>query len=253
MDHSTLEEIGFTPSEIKVYEALLRLGDSKSGPIIREAELPGSVVYRALDKLEKKGLVGFSVINRVKHFTAVPPARIVEYVDEKKEEVSRLAEEMGKTIPVRSTQITSVFQGFRGFKSVWNDTLTAAKKGDAICVLGAGPRNREFELYFRKYHQKRIKAGIIYKIIYNMDALHVARFRKKSELVEIRIMPQGFESPVWFGTYGDKAVIGILTKEPTMVVINDKRIVESFKQYFNFFWKISEKYAEPTEKKTTSR
>ena len=54
MDKINLEEIGLTEGENKVYLALLKLGSSTIGRIIKEAQVSNSKIYDILDRLNKK-------------------------------------------------------------------------------------------------------------------------------------------------------------------------------------------------------
>jgi sugar-specific transcriptional regulator TrmB len=50
MDPKMLEEIGLTEGESKVYLALLKLGATKTGPLIKEADVSSSKVYKILER-----------------------------------------------------------------------------------------------------------------------------------------------------------------------------------------------------------
>ena len=85
MDVKPLEELGLTNGEIKVYLALVKLGETTSGPIVDESGISVSKVYYVLDRLAKKGLVSHVVKNNVKHFSAATPDRLLDYLKEKEE------------------------------------------------------------------------------------------------------------------------------------------------------------------------
>ena len=53
MLHESLREIGLTEGEIRVYLALLELGDSATGAITKKQGF-GSKVYEVLDRLKTK-------------------------------------------------------------------------------------------------------------------------------------------------------------------------------------------------------
>ncbi len=241
---SELESIGMTPSEIKTYKALLELGPSTTGPVIRHTELQNSVVYRALDKLAAKGLVGFAQINGTRRYTAEKPARILDYLDERK---NLLKNELGQLERLAGTAGTmpkaALFEGIRGVKNVWGDDTLNLPRGSTIYVVGAPPRSIGLELYFRNYHKKRAAKGINYKITFQRAVADVARLRAASPLLEARLMPKGFDSPMWFGVIGKRAIIGVWTKEPIMLVIDDAEVANGLMQYFNFLWKLSEPVA----------
>ena len=57
MQLEELEQIGLTKGEIKVYVALLELGESTKTPIARKSEVSPGKVYDVLERLLRKGLV----------------------------------------------------------------------------------------------------------------------------------------------------------------------------------------------------
>ena len=58
-----LEENGFSKAEAKVYLTLLKLGETKSGQIIKQTSLQSSVVHNALNTLADKAfLLSFSLL-----------------------------------------------------------------------------------------------------------------------------------------------------------------------------------------------
>ena len=52
-----LQELGLTQREIRVYLALLELGSTTTGSIIKRSEVPNSKIYEILESLQNKGLV----------------------------------------------------------------------------------------------------------------------------------------------------------------------------------------------------
>src|SRR3989339_141543 len=87
MVQETLRKIGLTEGEIKVYIALLELGSTTSGNIIKISGVSGSKVYEVLDRLVNKGLVNFIHKNQVKYFEAASPERILDYLEEKGKQI----------------------------------------------------------------------------------------------------------------------------------------------------------------------
>jgi len=88
-----LEKIGLTKGEIKVYFALLELGDSTIGPISKKSNVTSSKTYPILERLSKKGLITSVIKSGTTHFQAFNPNRILNYVNEKKKELEK---EVGK-------------------------------------------------------------------------------------------------------------------------------------------------------------
>ncbi len=55
-----LREIGLNETEIKIYITLLKIGESKSGEIIKQGEIKSGRVYEFFDSLIEKGLISYS-------------------------------------------------------------------------------------------------------------------------------------------------------------------------------------------------
>jgi sugar-specific transcriptional regulator TrmB len=56
-DIRLLNEVGFTRSQARVYLALLKIGETDARTLFKKANITRPEVYRALDELQKKGLV----------------------------------------------------------------------------------------------------------------------------------------------------------------------------------------------------
>jgi len=87
MIEQTLKSIGLTGGEIKVYLALLELGTSSVGKIIKRSGISGSKTYEVLDRLSNKGLVNSIIKNNVKYFEPSSPDKILSYLEEKQEDI----------------------------------------------------------------------------------------------------------------------------------------------------------------------
>ena len=99
MNTKLLEEIGLTKGEIKVYLTLLSFESSTTGPIITKSKVSRSKVYEILERLKEKGLVTEVIKDQVKHFQALSPNKILEYIKNKKELISNQEEEFKLILP----------------------------------------------------------------------------------------------------------------------------------------------------------
>ena len=82
----TLQELGLTEGEAKVYEALLTLGNSTVGPIVKESGVAYSNAYEILERLMEKGLVSYNLKEKTKFFQAAEPTRLREYLEKQEEQ-----------------------------------------------------------------------------------------------------------------------------------------------------------------------
>lgn len=53
MDTTALEELGLSPTEIKIYLCLLTLGPSKAGQLVKQSGVQNPVAHLTLGKLLK--------------------------------------------------------------------------------------------------------------------------------------------------------------------------------------------------------
>src|SRR3989338_5599119 len=131
MYEDILLEIGLTKSEIAVYFALLELGKSTTGPIIKKAQIASGKAYLILDKLVLKGLVTYGIQSGVKYFQAKNPERLLDYLEEKENNLKQKKDDLRKVIPLLKTQfdekkyklITETYEGWKGFRTFYEWTL----------------------------------------------------------------------------------------------------------------------------------
>lgn len=248
MAEDVLKKIGLTEGEVKVYRALLSLGESTVGGLGKSSGVSKSKLYDVLDRLISKGLVGSITCDGVRHFSANDPKMILDYLSKKQLELSRTIKDAEEALPefeksrnsYSPARIADVFQGYRGIKAIREELLSSMKQGDELLVLGA-PRiaNEKWESWFLTFHRKREDSGISLRIIYNRNARDYGVKRKRFKLTKVKYLPSDLLSPNWIDVFNTAVLFVILLEEPIALVVRDKSLVESFKAYFELMWKIS--------------
>ena len=250
MYEELLIEIGLTKSETAVYFALLKLGSSTTGPIIKEAKIASGKAYIILDKLLGKGLVTYTLMSGTKHYQAKDPERLLDYISEKKSELQNKEQQVKAIIPelkqeylqAKNRQVSEIFEGVKGFKTFYEFTLKELKHGDCIDIMGVPRKAHEkFEAYLLDWNKRRIDLGIKMRIIYNLDCKEFSVKRKKMKLTEIRYMKKDLETPVWIDIFKDYVVTINVHGDPMVFLIHDKKSAEAYEKYFELIWKQSDK------------
>lgn len=77
---STLTAVGLTDKEARAYTALLSLGTGTASAIAEKAGIKRSIAYFTLESLTEKGYARELADEKVKHFVAVEPARLLRSV-----------------------------------------------------------------------------------------------------------------------------------------------------------------------------
>ncbi|MDD5132962.1 MAG: helix-turn-helix domain-containing protein [Candidatus Nanoarchaeia archaeon] len=249
MDIKTLEGIGLTKTEIKIYLALLKLGQTTTTNIVRNSGIHASKVYEFLDKLIQKGLVSYVIKSNKKYFSASDPEYLKEFLREKREKLIEQGKEVDKIIPeLKSIQKSKknfikseIYEGLRGIKSIYERMLLALKKGETQYIIGA-PRiaNEQIEGFLLDWHKRRIKKGIRCKYIYDSNVKDYGGIRNKMPLTEVRYLPKNIISPMWIEIFKDFIVIGHIKEyNAILFLIQDKEIAEGYRDYFNLIWETS--------------
>jgi len=234
MNTKVLENIGLTKNQSEVYLALLRLGSSTAQQIIKESGLHRSPVYDALESLKEKGLVGFVVKDFKKYFQAVSPKKLYQYLEEKKEELSKSMPELEKLEGMEKEEINAVvYKGKEGVKTIHSDML---KEGETIYVLGGkGLIFSELEYFIPHFEKERIKKGIKWKILWDKE--ETKKEVSKRELVKGKVLPKGFETKGVVNIYGKKTAILIWKGNyPSAFVIDNKDVADSFRKWFDLLY-----------------
>lgn len=249
MNLEILEQIGLTKTEIKIYLALLKLGQTTTTSIVREAEIHASKVYEFLDKLIQKGLVSYVIKSNKKYFSAASPAFLKEFMREKENKIKEQEREIDNLLPeLKNIQLSGkdiiqseTYEGLKGLKSVYEKILTTLGKNETQYIIGAPKVGNELlEGYLLDWHKKRLKKGIKCKIIYDSNAKEYGEVRAKMPLTEVKYMPKDINSPMWIEIWGDYVAIGhIKERNAILFLIHDKGIAKGYLDYFNLIWKIA--------------
>lgn len=240
-----LRSCGLTENESLVYLALLKLGKSKSGEVVREAKVSGGKIYETLYKLVDKGVVKMVLENNVKHFIANSPETLVSYLEKKEKEISFKKNELTKVLPQLSDlqkqdlrlELVSMIKGVRGISPIVNESL---KKGNKILIMGVrSSKNVKYNNFWRNWHRERINLKKKARLLFADKDTSYWNFFKKQKFTEIKAL-QGL-SPSAIMVIDNESFIFSYEKEFTCVHIKSKEISSSFETFFNSLWKIGEK------------
>lgn len=247
MNTELFRKIGLTDGEIKVYLALLHLGETTVGPIGKESKVSKSKLYDILDKLIEKGLVGHIVKNGVQRYTANDPKMILEYLDRKTQDLKETRKEAQEFLPklakqrtlVRQPNYAEVYEGFHGFKTAREELLSSMKKGDELLVLGAPKMaNLKWEAWLLEFHKRREELGIGMRILFTSDCRIYGEKRKRFKKSYVRYLPKHVKSSNWIDIFND-TFLCVIIQEPTTIVVRDHSLAGSMRQYFDLLWEIS--------------
>lgn len=238
-----LNDMGFTQGEIKVYEALLELGETTIGPISKKSMITPAKTYPILDKLLKKGLIAKVKKDKTLYFSPNNPERLLTYLDEKKHNIEDKKQQIEKELPRLNalhkefTTDARILQGLGGLKTFYeehNRLLLKENKIFKVFSFEDDWKKEEVKMFIRKQDMIRKEIGIEVRVIAN-EKIKKYITKEEYKFVNIRFTKQ--DIPV--GTVVSENQIALMTwiEEPLIVVINSNEIAKAYNRFFDELWK----------------
>jgi predicted transcriptional regulator len=234
----TLEELGLTQNEIKVYLALLSTGQTASGVVVARSGLHRPAVYSALERLVSRGLASFVKKNNRKHFEAAEPERLNDIIEGMRRDVHEAVPELKKISNFeKEGEATTLFSGVRGIRSVLDSLLEELKGGGEYADFGVGGRFREvMGPYWDVWQKSKVEMKVRSRCIFN-EKLRGSKllrdYRGKS-----RFVPEKYHCPSDTMIYKDRIILFIWdANPPTAVLIRDAETAKGYMNVFNWMWK----------------
>lgn len=242
-----LEDTGFTEGESKVYLALLELGESKVGPLIKSSGVSRSKVYDILERLIVKNVVSKIEKNNIMIYQSLTPHAVLNIIRKKEKELKQEEKILHQILPqltlLQPTQKVNVviYEGYEGFKAMIDRTIQELTSKDIYDAMGISQTTKGMTPYAKKiYEAQKIKRFKARSIFDEKGAFKAAA--RKTKWHEMKILPKGWNTPALFTIYSD--TVGIhLGKEDSIIsiVIKNEDIAKSFRASFEAMWKISKK------------
>ncbi len=245
-----LEKLGLPKKEAAMYIALLELGASCAvSTIAKKAGVNRTTAYDLLENLEKRGLIISKTSKKHRTFEALPPAKLVAYLKEESEKLSRLAQETQSLLPELNTHYRAqsgrpkvyFYEGEEGLIRVYEETLTSSEE---ILAYASDQANQEaVPWYFPTYYKRRAAKKIPIRALFPDTPKDRERHKlDREELRRSRLLPKknlDFTPEINF--FDNKIMIADW-KEKLGIIIESEEIVKVFKQTFELAWEAAEKY-----------
>ncbi|MBT3405666.1 TrmB family transcriptional regulator [Candidatus Woesearchaeota archaeon] len=241
---SELELLGLTEGESKVYLALLELGSSLAGPIIKKTKLHRATTYQILQRLTEKGLVSFTIMKGKRHFEAADPEQFSRQLKEKQDILSQILPELKlkKSLAKQSQEIT-VYQGRNGIKTVCGHIIKRLSPGGTYYDFGVSGLFRDImKEYWDKWQTMKQKNNIKAKVIFNESIRKNKYLLQDIKNTSYKFVPDEFYSSTDTMILDDTIILFIWTGQPPLaVMIKNKENAEGYKRQFNLMWKNAKK------------
>ena len=237
----SLQKIGLSENEAKVYLALLEFGSSTAQQIAQKAELKRPTTYVQLESLMKRGLTTSFEKGSKTMFRAEDPEHLKQVLEKEEEEQKERVGALEKILPGLGNLYLSAgerprvrfFEGVEGLKTI-QDEFLKSKVNLVKSVANMDDVLELFPIHKESYVPKRVQKGIKSKLIYTSSRGNFLPTDKKM------LRESKFLSNIRFSgdiaIYGKNIAISVPKKRPFGVMIENEEIVKSFEAIFDLLW-----------------
>lgn len=245
----TLEKLGLSEKEARVYLAALELGANSVQNISRKAGVNRATTYVILESLVGKGLISSYEQGKKTYFIAEAPEQLDRLLKKKEKEVEERRQDLTKIIPelkaiynlAGSKPRVKFYEGKEGLKAMQQDTLRSQIRE----IFSFTPLDYYLATFPRQESVKeRVAKKWQLKVIYTHSRGPVSGATSRRYYRVARFVPRNqfpFESMIdIFPNFG----IRIYNFKPTFsgVMIQNRQVAKTFKAIFDLAWLAAEKY-----------
>jgi len=241
--YQKLGSLGLSERESRVYFFLLELGPTTTSRIIRKTGIASSKIYDVLEKLEHKGLVTHILKKGKKEFHPASPNKLNTLLKEKEEIISEILPGLEKLYLKTTEEVQAeVHTGKEGIKAIFEDILREGKEWYALGASGKAVLTLPYYMphFYRRLEQKKINSKFLFVDSKNTrdQAKELSRFKN----VRSKFLPTEIRNLMVIFIYSEKVVVIPITDTvealPLAILIRSKESAESYKEYFNWIWKV---------------
>jgi sugar-specific transcriptional regulator TrmB len=230
------KEIGFTDAETKIYLALLALGTSSAGLILKKTNLQNSVLHSNLHRLIEKGFISYVERGKRRIYQAVDPKQILNDLEDKKSNFEKILPELELLRKPFEKQEAKIFSGFKGFKNALCEFIEDADIGDEYLIFSLAPesieRFKHIINYYREFEITRKSKGIISKARAPISSKPY--LLESSKIINIKFV--SFPTPLDVSIFRNKLLLSSWGEKETFFIIESPALADSFRRYFNSIW-----------------
>lgn len=240
MNTEILEDLGLLKSEITVFIALIELGESTSGPIIEKTSLQSSVVHRVLKSLQQKGLLTYVCVGKNKHYQAIDPKELINFVEEKKKRLQLLIPELEqKKNIVKEKNNAELFLGKKALFRMLISLIAHSKQGDNYLSFSLIEAHDDEDIirFYKNYNLRRREKKLSVKVLVNKKVKTIYEQHYTKELLrKANVKYTTFTFPQGIIIHNNQLIFINWSETPAAVKITNKQMYQQFKTFFLEFY-----------------
>jgi len=244
MNLELLQDLGLSPNEAKIYQALVTYGGSGVSTISLRSKVHRRNAYDTVHRLIEKGLV-YEVFSQGETvYEAVEPSKLMEFVKEKERRLEMaLPDLLSVYQDHKAVQRAYIYKGVEGMKNFLREAL---KVGEDMYELGAkggwfDPRLDTFTEWFLREAKKK---GMTFYHIFDWDVQTKVPHVPKLVGKPYKFAPKEYTTESAIEVFGDHVVtftglgFGKIEDDLTIFVMVSPRLAESYRTWWKFMWDV---------------
>jgi len=238
--YKTIQDVGLSENEAKIYVSALSLGSSTVLKIARNAEVKRTTTYSVIDSLKARGLMNIEIKGFKTFYVAESPEKLDSVIESKREFLhEQLPELMAMYTLKGGESALKYYEGLEAVKNIYNNILRDTKMSDKYYIVSNIKEwNKHDPKFFQSFLERRAKLGIAPKILLqdSEDAREHKKFSKNYN-VTAKILPKGTSLSTNFIVTPKRVVIHQLIPPVLAIVIENKSVIKMHQEFFEIMWK----------------
>ncbi|MDO8517333.1 MAG: helix-turn-helix domain-containing protein [Nanoarchaeota archaeon] len=232
-----LEEAGLSNKEAEVYIALLKNQPIGGGKLSKTLNMDRTHTYNVLKNLVYKGLASNIIKDKKTLFQASPPKNLLNQIQQKEQVIKSIIPKLESLETVKLTEsVAKILQGKPGLRTIIRLLLESKEK--EILVYGGTGKSYEILGYEMPHVAKETELLKIKGRIITSEKLRGHPFTKLPNF-KIKFIEELTPSSTMI--FGNRVSINVFNENPFVLLIEDKSVADSYRQYFEYLWKIASK------------
>ena len=251
------QSLGLAKNEAKIYETLIREGESSVVLISEKSGVHRRNVYDSLNRLMEKGLVIEIVDSQENQYQAVEPQKLREVLSEKFESLDQALPELNALyINTPAEYKVQTYKGKEGWKQYMRDIISVGKPFYSIGAQGAWMDER-VKSFIPGFLEQMKKKNIQMRHLFDYEVFEFNHPIINQVGKAYKFLPKEYSTASGIDIFGDRVNVmhqqhlgGVGTKnEIIFTVIKNQNLADSFRVWFQYMWDMCPDVKKKTKKR----
>lgn len=232
-----LEELGLSENESQVYLSLLSLGKTSVLKLSKHCGVKRTTIYGVLDSLQKKGLLFAEMKGMKKYYVAEHPDRLTSMLEIKRQQLTKYLPEFVERYTLSGeSSLLKVYEGIEGVKSAYEHLLKGLSLHDEYIAVGDHDTWIDLDPNFFSTINDRLVKKMTHVRLLLQRTEKSLKFIKNPITFDVKLFTSSRYITSGFIVAANKVFIYRHTQPSVMIVIENKSIVETYKEMFEVMW-----------------